>query len=80
MKLKNIPLDIKKKSLKEAQNEIIDIISELETNENELEQSIEKYKRVNLLNQYIQEKFREKQSQINKVGLDKKIKNSKKTD
>ena len=42
MKSKNIPVDIKSKSIKEAQNEIKEIISNLESSETNLEESMEK--------------------------------------
>ena len=40
MKSKNIPADIKSKSIKEAQNEIKEIITNLENKETNLEESI----------------------------------------
>ena len=43
MKSKNIPADIKLKSIKEAQNEIKDIIANLENKDANLEESMEKY-------------------------------------
>ena len=43
MKLKNIPADISAKSIKEAQNEIKEIMAKLENNETNLENSIEQY-------------------------------------
>ena len=41
MKSKNIPADIKSKSIKEAQNEIKDILLNLENSETNLKDSIE---------------------------------------
>ena len=64
MKSKNIPDDIKSKSIKEAQNEIKDIISNLENKETDLKQSIDQYNRMIQLNHYIQEKFKEKLGKI----------------
>ena len=64
MKSKNIPDDIKSKSIKEAQNEIKDIISNLENTETDLKQSIDQYNRMIHLNHYIQEKFKEKLGEI----------------
>ena len=52
MKSKNIPADIKQKSIKEAQNEINDIMLILESSEAKLEQSIDQYNRVLQLNQH----------------------------
>ena len=64
MKSKNIPSDIKAKSIKEAQNEIKDIIANLENIDTNLEESIDKYTRMMQLNNHIQEKFRKKLKEI----------------
>ena len=53
MKLKNIPADITTKSIKEAQNEIKDIIDNLENTDTNLEESMEKYTRMVQLNNHI---------------------------
>ena len=66
MKSKNIPADIRVKSIKEAQNEIKEIITRLENGETNLENSIEQYNRMIQLNHHIQDQFREKISKINK--------------
>ena len=58
MKSKNIPSDIKVKSIKEAQNEIKDIIANLENSDTDLQESIHKYTRMVQLNNHIQEQFR----------------------
>ena len=50
MKSKNIPADIKSKSIKEAQNEIKEIITNLENTETNLEESMDKYNRMMQLN------------------------------
>ena len=71
MKSENIPVDIKSKSIKEAQNEIKDIISNLENTETDLKQSIDQYNRMIQLNYYIQEKFKEKLGEIRNPSLDK---------
>ena len=70
MKSKNIPVDIKSKSIKEAQNEIKDIISNLENSETDLKLSIDQYERMIQLNHYIQKKFKEKQDEIRNSKLD----------
>jgi len=70
MKSKNIPVDIKSKSIKEAQNEIKDIISNLENSETDLKLSIDQYDKMIQLNHHIQEKFREKQNEIKNSKLD----------
>ncbi len=71
MKLKNIPADIRAKSIKEAQNEIKELIANLENNETNLEDSMEKYNRMLQLNYYIHEKFKKKANEIKKVKINK---------
>ena len=71
MKLKNIPADIRAKSIKEAQNEIKEIIEKLENTETKLEDSIEWYDRMNQLNTHIQDKFRQKANEIRQSTLSK---------
>ena len=65
MKSKNIPADIKSKSIKEAQNEIKEIITNLENSETNLEESMYKYNRMMQLNYHIQEQFKKKLKEIN---------------
>ena len=64
MKSKNIPADIKSKSIKEAQNEIKEIITNLESVETNLEESMNKYNRMMQLNYHIHEQFKEKLKDI----------------
>jgi len=64
MKSKSIPPDIKIKSVKEAQNEIKEIILNLESKETNLEESIDKYNRMMHLNKHIQEQFKNKLKEI----------------
>ena len=64
MKSKNIPDDIRKKSIKEAQNEIKEIIEKLENTETNLEDSIGQYNRMIELNYHIQDLFRQKFNEI----------------
>tara|TARA_B100001123_G_scaffold38438_1_gene39713 strand:- start:833 stop:1057 length:225 start_codon:yes stop_codon:yes gene_type:complete len=64
MKSKNIPADIKSKSIKEAQNEIKELISKLESTEANLEESMDKYNRMMQLNYHIQEQFKKKLTEI----------------
>ena len=71
MKSKNIPADIRAKSIKEAQNEIKEIIEKLENTETNLEDSIERYDRMNQLNTHIQDKFRQKANEIRESTLHK---------
>ena len=75
MKLKNIPVDIRTKSIKEAQNEIKQIIEKLENTTINLEDSIEQYNRMIQLNYHIQDKFRQKANEIKRSTLHKNKKN-----
>ena len=75
MKLKNIPVDIRTKSIKEAQNEIKEIIEKLENTETKLEDSIEQYDRMIQLNYHIQDQFRQKANKIKQSFLQKNKKN-----
>ena len=81
MKSKNIPVDIRTKSIKEAQNEIKEIIEELEKTETNLQESMDKYTRMMQLNYYIQDQFKQKAKQIKQSVLHKNkkklLKNSK---
>ena len=75
MKSERIPADIKAKSVKEAQNEIKEIIANLENNSTNLEESVDKYHRMMQLNAYILEQFKKKTKTIKSVNLqDKKNK------
>ena len=75
MKSKNIPVDIRTKSIKEAQNEIKQIIKKLENTEVNLEDSIEQYDRMMQLNFHIQDQFRQKANEIKQSTLHKNKKN-----
>ena len=75
MKSKNIPVDIRTKSIKEAQNEIKQIIEKLENTKINLEDSIEQYNRMIQLNYHIQDQFRQKANEINQSTLHKDKKN-----
>ena len=66
MKSKNIPADIRLKSIKEAQTEINHIMGKLENPEAKLEQLIDRYNRVIELNKHIQEEFKKKANEIRK--------------
>ena len=76
MKSKNIPADIKSKSIKEAQSEIKDIISNLEDNNTNLEESMDKYNRMMHLNEHIRRQFQKKIKEIRKSNTNKKKKTS----
>ena len=68
MNSKNIPADIKRKSIEEAQKEVSEIIEILEREEN-LENSMEKYHRLIFLNNYIEQKFKDKSKTYQKKIL-----------
>ena len=70
MKSKNIPVDIKSKSIKEAQNEIKEIITNLESTETNLEESMDRYNRMMELNYHIQEQFKKKLKEIRDSNFD----------
>ena len=74
MKSKNIPADIRSKSIEEAQDEIKEIIEKLENSETNLENSMDQYSRMIQLNNHIQETFKKKANEIKKSVL---IKNEK---
>ena len=71
MKMKNIPVDIKSKSLNEAKSEIADILERLENENIDLENSTKDYERLLSLNRYIDTLFRER---LNKIRFTKKEK------
>ena len=71
MKSKNIPADIRIKSVKEAQNEINQIIEKLENSETNLENSMELYNRMMQLNYHIQDQFKQKANKIKQSTLHK---------
>jgi exodeoxyribonuclease VII small subunit len=75
MKSENIPADIRTKSIKEAQNEIKEIIKKLENTETNLEDSIEQYNRMMQLNYHIQDQFKQKSKEIKQSTLHKNKKN-----
>ena len=69
MNSKNIPTDINNKSIEEAQKEVSEIIEILEKEEN-LENSIKKYHRLILLNNYIEQKFKDRSKNISKKNFE----------
>ena len=74
MKSENIPADIRAKSIKEAQNEIKEIIEKLENTGVNLEGSLEQYNRMMQLNYHIQDQFKQKAKEIRQSTLrEKKI-------
>tara|TARA_Y100001960_G_scaffold177809_1_gene186481 strand:+ start:203 stop:445 length:243 start_codon:yes stop_codon:yes gene_type:complete len=79
MKSKNIPADIKAKSIKDAQNEINEIIAKLESKHTQLEESMDQYNRMIQLNNHIQERFSKKASEIRKSAFNARKKKSNKS-
>ena len=74
MKDENIPAEVKSKSLKEARDEINDILNKLESKDTDLSSSIEDYKRLIQLNNHIDKLFKKKVREIsgNKKEINKK--------
>ena len=73
MKIKNIPGDIKSKSIKEAKTEINGILSKLEKNDTDLEASVSDYQRLIQLNNHIDFLFKSRAKKISSKS-DKSIK------
>ena len=71
MKIKNIPPDIKSKSINEAKIEILDILKRLEDNGIDLENSKKDYERLLLLNNHVDNVFKEKLNKIHLMGKKK---------
>jgi len=72
MKRKNIPTDIKSKSLTKTKSEISDILERLENNQVDLEASKKDYERLLILNDHIDNLFKEKLNNIKSIGLKNK--------
>ena len=68
MKNENIPAGIKSKSIKEARDEINDILNKLEDNDTDLPSSIDDYHRLIQLNKHIDSLFKEKVKEISSVN------------
>ena len=66
MKIENIPADIKSKSLKEARDEINEILAKLETKNLDLSNVENTYKRLLNLNKHVENLFKMKSKQISK--------------
>ena len=66
---KNIPGDIKNKSIEDAQKEVSEILEILEKEAN-LKNSIEKYHRLIFLNNYSEQKFKNKSKNISKKNFE----------
>ena len=66
MKSENIPADIKSKSLKEAREEIDLILTKLESQKYDLNNTENEYKRLINLNKHVENLFKEKFKEISK--------------
>ena len=72
MKTKNIPPDIKSKSINDAKSEIIDILERLEKKDDiDLQASKKDYQRLLTLNNYIDGLFKERIKKIRFTGKKK---------
>ena len=69
MKIENIPADIKSKSLKEAKDEINEILSKLENQEGNLEDYQRDYLKLVQLNKYVDELFKKKFKEISQSKI-----------
>ena len=67
MKLENIPAEIKSKSLKEAKDEINEILSKLENQEGNLEDYQSDYLRLVQLNKHVNELFKKKLKKVSQI-------------
>ena len=72
MKNQNILGDIKSKSIKEAREEINEILKKLESNDVDLTSSIKDYQRLIELNRHVDTLFKKKKKEI--ISLTKKNK------
>ena len=66
MKIENIPADIKSKSLKEARNEINEILIKLESENLDLSNAKNTFRRLIQLNKHIENLFKMKSKEISK--------------
>ena len=64
MKIENIPADIKSKSLKEARDEIDEILIKLENEKENSEVLENEYKRLIILNKHVENIFKKKTKEI----------------
>ena len=74
MKNENIPAEVKSKSLKEARDEINEILDKLESKDVDLSSSIQDYKRLIQLNNHIDNLFKKKVREISKINKEIKKK------
>ena len=68
MTSKNIPADIKAKSIKETKEEINKILDKIEKDEKNLESHTNDYDKLLKLNKHMDDLFKKKLKQINSLG------------
>jgi|TARA_B100001063_G_scaffold85387_1_gene79535 exonuclease VII small subunit len=68
MKNENIPADIKSKSLKEAKEEIDELLGKLENQDANLSNFLDDYQRLILLNKHIENLFKKKSKEISSIN------------
>ena len=64
MKIENIPANVKSKSLKEAREEINEILAKLESENLEIDKVQDHYKRLMQLNKHVEILFKKKSKDI----------------
>ena len=69
---KNIPADIRSKSIKETKEEINKILEKIEKDDTNLESHINDYDRLLKLNKHMDELFKKKLKEINSIGKNAK--------
>ena len=67
MKIENIPANIKSKSLKEAREEINDILLKLENKNLDFNSIEQEYKKLIILNKHIEYLFKEKSRELSNI-------------
>ncbi len=67
MKIENIPANVKSKSLKEAREEINDILLKLENKNLDFNSIEQEYKKLIILNKHIEYLFKEKSREISNI-------------
>ena len=64
MKIENIPADVKSKSLKEARDEINEILIKLENGKEDFKALEKEYKRLIILNKHVENIFKKRSKEI----------------
>ena len=68
MTIKNIPADIKNKSIKETKEEINKILEKIEKGETNLENNTDDYEMLLKLNKHMDDLFKKRLKEINSLG------------